>query len=176
MSAASGRLLKSTKWPSSTRLPLPSACWWSTDGSRCRSKSFHLLRVSAAQRNPDFSKVSAGVLKHSLTWQVVPTVFQLSYGNLHLSSLFSLLAVCNARLSGVILGEHSFIMHYPNYISQLKGSFNSLYVDLVKERCQENPISFFFLAWIRHIHCQTSTNSAHKTIQTTKTTNHQDNK
>lgn len=54
MSAGSGRLLRSIKWPSSTQLQQPSACWWSTDGNRCRSKSLHALNVAAAQKNSDF--------------------------------------------------------------------------------------------------------------------------
>lgn len=52
MSAGSGRLLRSTKWPSSTQLLQPSACWWSTDGNHCRSKRH--LNVKAAQKNPNF--------------------------------------------------------------------------------------------------------------------------
>lgn len=70
MSAGSGRLLRSIKWPSSTQLQQPSACWWSTDGNRCRSKSLHALNVTAAQKNPDFPEAAAGVRlsNRSLTW------------------------------------------------------------------------------------------------------------
>lgn len=49
MLAGCGRSLRSTKSPSFTQLLQPSACWWSTDMSRCRSESMHLLEVIPAQ-------------------------------------------------------------------------------------------------------------------------------
>lgn len=44
MSAGSGKLLRSTKWPNFTQLPPPSVCWWNTDGNHWRSKKLHLLK------------------------------------------------------------------------------------------------------------------------------------
>lgn len=81
-SAASGRLLRNIKWPSSIQLQQPSACWWSTDESRWRSKSLHPLNVTATQKSLEFPEASTGVwfLNHSSAWSL--SLSQLSYGKL----------------------------------------------------------------------------------------------